>query len=255
VQGVITTLVAGAIAYLGLCAWLYLTQRSQIYFPTPETRHPGAEAVWIKSTDAKLKVWTVSRPGPQALVYFGGNAEDVAGNLEDLARVFPDHSLYLVNYRGYGGSTGQPSEAGLYADALAVHDVVRAVHGEVAVMGRSLGASVAVHLASERPVERLVLVTPFDSLVNVARGHFRWVPVGWLLKERYESTRRAAAIRAPVLMVIAGNDEIIPDARSRALAAAFTPRRPRIVVIPGTTHNTLDLSPAYLRTVHAFLAE
>jgi hypothetical protein len=243
------------VAYLGLCAWVYLTQRSQIYFPTPETRHPGAESVWIKSAGAKLKVWTVTRPGPRALVYFGGNAEDVAGNLDDLERALPDHSLYLVNYRGYGGSTGAPSEAGLYADALAVFDVVRAVHGEVAVMGRSLGASVAVHLASERPVERLVLVTPFDSLVNVARGHFRWLPIGWLLEERYDSAERAASIRAPALLVIAGNDEIIPETRSRALAAAFSPRRSRVVVIPGATHNTLDLSPAYLRSVSSFLAE
>ena len=254
-QSVITVLVAVLVAYLGLCAWAYLTQRSQIYFPTPETRHPGAESVWIKSAGAKLKVWTVTRPGPRALVYFGGNAEDVAGNLDDLERALPDHSLYLVNYRGYGGSTGVPSEAGLYADALAVFDVVRAVHGEVAVMGRSLGASVAVHLASERPVERLVLVTPFDSLVNVAHGHFRWLPIGWLLQERYDSAGRAASIRAPALLVIAGNDEIVPEARSRALAAAFGPRRSRVVVIPGTTHNTLDLSPAYLRSVSSFLAD
>jgi pimeloyl-ACP methyl ester carboxylesterase len=255
VQSVAAVLIAVVIAYLGLCAWVYVTQRSQIYFPTPEARRPGTQSLWIKSSGAKLKVWTVPRPGPRALLYFGGNAEDVAANLDDFARTFPGHSLYLVNYRGYGGSLGDPSETGFYADALAVHDHVRAAHAEIAVMGRSLGASVAVYLASERPVERLVLVTAFDSLVEVARAHFPWLPVARLLQDRYESARRAAAVRAPVLMVVAGNDEIIPRARSRALAAAFAPGQARVVVVPGTTHNTLDLSPAYLRSVRTFLDE
>lgn len=254
-QSVAAVLIAVVIAYLGLCAWVYVTQRSQIYFPTPEVRRPGAQALWIKSSGAKLKVWTVPRPGPRALLYFGGNAEDVAANLDDFARTFPRHSLYLVNYRGYGGSLGDPSEAGFYADALAVHDHVRAEHAEIAVVGRSLGASVAVYLASERPVERLVLVTAFDSLIEVARAHFPWLPVARLLQDRYESARRAPAVRAPVLVVVAGNDEIIPRARSRALAAAFAPGQARVVVVPGTTHNTLDLSPAYLRSVRSFLDE
>jgi hypothetical protein len=255
VQSIAAVLIAVVIAYLGLCAWVYVTQRSQIYFPTPEARQPGTQVLWVKSTGAKLKVWMVGRPGPRALLYFGGNAEDVAANLDDFSRTFPGHSLYLVNYRGYGGSIGEPSEAGLYADALAVHDRVRAEHAEISVMGRSLGAGVAVYLASERPVERLVLVTAFDSLVEVARAHFRWLPVARLLQDRYESVRRAPAVRAPVLMVVAGGDEIIPEARSRALAAAFAPGQARVVVVPGATHNTLDLSPAYLRTVRAFLEE
>lgn len=254
-QSVAAVLIAVVIAYLGLCAWVYVTQRSQIYFPTPEARRPGTQALWIKSPGAKLKVWAVPRPGPRALLYFGGNAEDVAANLDDFARTFPGHSLYMVNYRGYGGSLGDPSEAGFCADALAVHDHVRAEHAEIAVMGRSLGASVAVYLASERPVDRLVLVTAFDSLVEVARTHFPWLPVARLLQDRYESARRAPAVGAPVLVVVAGNDEIIPRARSRALAAAFAPGQARVVVVPGTTHNTLDLSPAYLRSVRTFLDE
>ena len=120
-------------------------------------------------------------------------------------------------------------------------------------MGRSLGSGVAVQLAAERPVERLVLVTAFDSLVNVAREYFRWLPVGLLMRDRYESARRAAQVSAPVLVVIAGEDEIIPRARSEALASAFAAEQVAVVVVPGVGHNTLDMSPGYLEAVGEFL--
>ena len=121
-------------------------------------------------------------------------------------------------------------------------------------MGRSLGSGVAVQLAAVRPVSRLVLVTPFDSLVNVAKEYFRWLPVGWLMRDRYESASRAHTVQAPVLIVIAGEDEIIPERRSRALANAFAPGQVQVVVVPGVGHNTLDLLPQYLESVQAFLA-
>ena len=139
------------------------------------------------------------------------------------------------------------------ADALAVFDQVQSRHAEITVMGRSLGSGVAVQLAAKRPVERLVLVTPFDSLVNVAKEYFRWLPVGWLMRDRYESSRRASLVSAPVLVVVAGEDEIIPRARSEALAGAFAPGQVEVVVVPGVGHNTLDLSPGYLEAVREFL--
>ncbi len=250
----LTFLVIAAVAYLALVAFVYVTQRGQIYFPTPESQHPHAQALWINREGERIKVWVVARPGSRALLYFGGNAEDVTGNIDLFAEAFPDRSLYLVNYRGYGGSGGRPTEAGLRADALAVFDHVRRGRAEIAVMGRSLGSGVAVQLASERPVERLVLVTAYDSLVNVAREYFRWLPVGLLLQDRYESETRANEVEAPVLIVIAGEDEIISRARSDALAAAFTTGQVQVEVVPGVGHNTLDGSPAYLEAVRRFLA-
>ena len=253
-RAALTLLLAPVAAYGVLCAWVFFTQRGQIYFPTPVSATPGAQSLWLESQGERIKAWVVARPGPRALLYFGGNAEDVAGNVEAFAQAFPDHSLYLVNYRGFGGSSGRPSEAGLVADALAVFDHVQREHPAVAVMGRSLGSGVAVQLASARPVERLVLVTAYDSLVNVARGYFRWLPVELLMRDRYESARRAPQVSAPVLVVIAGADEIIPRERSDALAAAFAPGQTRVVVVPGVGHNTLDLSPQYLEAVRQFLA-
>lgn len=249
-----TFLLLPLLAYLGLCVLMYFGQRSQIYFPVRESSPQGAAAMRLATGGADLKIWVVTRPGSQALVYFGGNAEDVAGNLSAFASAFPAHSLYLVNYRGYGGSTGSPTETGLLDDAAAIFDQLRQRHEQISVMGRSLGSGVAIHLASIREVHRLVLATPYDSLVNVARGHFRYLPVGWLMRDRYESVRRVPAVRAHTMVVIAGADEIIPRARSEALIAAFPAARLEIVVIEGATHNGLDWFPQYLERIGEFLA-
>jgi fermentation-respiration switch protein FrsA (DUF1100 family) len=144
---------AVAVAYGVLCAWVFFTQRGQIYFPTPVSEAPGAQALWVESQGERLKVWVAERADSRAFLYFGGNAADAAGNIELFAEAFPEHPLYLVNYRGYGGSSGRPSEAGLVADPLVVFDHVQARHEDVAVMGRSLGTGVAVQLAAA-PVGR-----------------------------------------------------------------------------------------------------
>jgi hypothetical protein len=243
-----------AAAYAAVCAWMYATQRSQLYFPTPPTDLAIAEALWLESQGERIKTWHVARPGERALVYFGGNGEDVAGDVELFSAAFPGHSLYFVNYRGYGGSSGRPSEPGIVADALLVYDHVSSHHSDVTVMGRSLGSGVAMRVASERRPARLVLVTPFDSLVNVARSHFGYLPVNLLMHDRYECASRARDVRAPVLIIIAADDEIIPRMRSDALVAAFPGDQATVRVVAGATHNTLDFSPEYLGSVRAFVA-
>jgi pimeloyl-ACP methyl ester carboxylesterase len=239
--------------YAALCVLLFFMQRSQIYFPVPESSPTGAKSFRFSGGGADLKIWVVERPGRQALLYFGGNAEDVAFNLNAFAAAFPEHSLYLVNYRGYGGSGGSPSESGLVADAIALYDHLRPRHPEISVIGRSLGSGVAVQLASIRDVRRLVLVTPFDSLVNVARAHFPYLPVGLLLRDRYDSASRVSAVKADTLIVIAGSDEIIPRASTEALAAKFAPTQVHAIVLEGARHNEIDLEPQYLERLRAFL--
>ncbi|MGQ0384882.1 MAG: alpha/beta hydrolase [Gammaproteobacteria bacterium] len=240
-------------AYLLLCLLLFAVQRSQIYFSVPEARRPGIESIRFRTGEESLKVWVLRRPGPRALVYFGGNAEDVSLNLPSFAAAFPQHSLYLVNYRGYGGSSGRPSEQALLADSLAVYDGVREAHAEISVLGRSLGSGVAVHLASEREVERLALVSPYDSLVAVAREHYPWLPVAWLMLDRFDSAAKAAAVRAPVFVVVAEDDEVIPTRRSRALLEAFPPSQTTLVVVAGATHNSLDAFPQFLESLAEFV--
>lgn len=238
--------------FAGLCLLMFLTQRSQIYYPVRESTAPGATSMRFEVDGAEVRVWTFSRPSRAALIYFGGNAEDVGASIGRFADRLPEHSLYFVNYRGYGGSTGEPSERALVGDAIAVYDHLRTRHEEIHVLGRSLGSGVAAQLASERDVGRLVLVTPFDSLVNVARAHYPWLPVGLLMRDRFDSERRAASIASETLFVVAGDDEIIPRARSEALAGAFR-THPRVVVLEGARHNGVDLDPRYLDEVATFL--
>jgi uncharacterized protein len=239
--------------YAALCALLFLVQRSQIYFPVPESSPIGAKSLRFAGGGADLKIWVVERTGDQALLYFGGNAEDVAFNLNAFASAFPEHSLYLVNYRGYGGSGGSPTESGLVSDAIALYDYLRPRHPEISVIGRSLGSGVAVQLASVREVRCLALVTPFDSLVNVARAHFPYLPVGLLLRDRYDSASRVFAVTAETLIVIAGSDEIIPRASTQALVAEFSPAQVHVVVLEGARHNEIDVDPRYLQRLQAFL--
>ena len=245
-------LVAGAI-YALVCILLYLAQDRLLYLPTPEVTHAGARALSIGRGAVDLRVWELHGAARPALIYFGGNAEDVGANIADFDAAFPGHAVYLVNYRGYGGSTGRPSETALTADAEAVYDSLRVAHDPIAVMGRSLGSGVAVTLAARRPVERLILVTPFDSIANVAADHFPWLPVRVLLRDRYDSLRRIGAVRAPTLVVVAEHDEVVFRARSDALIAAITPSLRHTVTVPGATHNDVSLYPLYLPSLSAFL--
>jgi pimeloyl-ACP methyl ester carboxylesterase len=238
--------------YAALCVLAFITQRSLLYYPVPESAVPGATPMRIAVEGAQLKVWAVERPGRPALLYFGGNAEDVGASVGRFAGVLPEHSLYFVNYRGYGGSTGQPTERALCSDALAVYDWVRAKHGEISVIGRSLGSGVAMCLANEREIRRLVLVTPYDSLVDVARAHFGWLPVGLLMRDRFDSASRAKRVTAETLVVIAAADEVVPRASSDALVAAFQ-SAPHVIVLDGAGHNEIDLDPRYFDGLAGFL--
>lgn len=219
-------------------------ERSLIYFPQPRT---GPAASFTLPVDgATLVISTRAAEGDHAVLYFGGNAEDVSHTAEGLTPAFPGAALYLPHYRGYGGSSGRPSEAALFADALVVFDEVHRQHGQVTLVGRSLGSGVAAYVASRRPVSRVVLVTPFESLAAVAARHYPAPLVRWLLRDRFDSADHAAAITAPTLLLAAADDDIIPPAHAEALLRAFRPGVATLRVLNGVAHNTIQLSPEYL---------
>src|SRR5262249_19315765 len=157
-------------------------------------------------------------------LYFGGNAEEVSW-LVETAPPLGAWALLLVNYRGYGRSEGRPGERALFADALLLHDWARGRpevdRSRIAAMGRSLGPGVAVHLAAERALAGVVLVSPFDSLTAVAQRHYPWLPVRWLLRHPFDSLARAPSIQTPLLCLTAGRDTIVPPAHSARLCAAW----------------------------------
>ncbi len=245
--------VVAIIVYLAFCALIFATQRSMIYYPQPPSPANGASNFTFQTDGARVQVTTMPRKGPDAVVYFGGNAEDVNFSLPELATAFPERALYLMHYRGYGGSTGKPSEEALVADALVLFDKVSTEHPNVVLIGRSLGSGIAVHIASMRPVARLVLVTPYDSLVEIAAKEFPYFPIRWLLQDRYESWKYAAQITAPTLIVAAERDEVIPRTSTEALYERFHAGVATLRVVAGAGHNTISESPEYAHILKGVL--
>ena len=244
-RGAVTLLASLGAVYLALCAALFIFQRALIYFPQPRAAGPTASVMTLATAQATLQISTRPLPGPKALVYFGGNAEDVSLSLPGLAAAFADHAIYLLHYRGYGGSSGAPSEAALIEDGLALFDKVHAEHADVVVIGRSLGSGVAIQVASQRRAARLVLVTPFDSLEDLAASHYPMFPVRWLLRDTYRSSDFAPRVTAPTTIVAAEHDEVIPHKSAELLFTRFAKGIATFEVLPGMGHNTIERSPRY----------
>jgi hypothetical protein len=180
------------------------------------------------------------------------NAEAAAGYLHD---VYPNEDVVVFHYRGYRPSTGKPSAAALLADAPLIHDFVSERFGgrPIVVIGFSIGTGVAGHLAGRRPLAGAILVTPFDSLAAVGRGHYPWLPVGLFLRHRMNPAKDLRSSQVPVALIVAGRDTLIPPARAAALAEAV----PNLVfnrTIEGAGHNDIYQLPAFQQAMEEALA-
>lgn len=248
--------------FIGATLLLYLFQGRMIFFPQPTAPQNlsryAAHEISLRHGDISLTGWFFKNeigPDQPLIVYYGGNAEDVSLNFGDLGR-FNTRSFLFMNYRGYGSSDGRPSERALLDDALFVLDHVLETEAidpdHVVLMGRSLGSGVAVHVAAKRKVGGVILVTPFDSLVNVARSHYPIFPVGLLLKHRFDSAALAPGIATPALFLTASNDQVVPVRFARNLEHVWGGPVTAISV-DGTDHNTIETAPIYWEAVNAFL--
>lgn len=249
--------------FIGATLLLYFFQGRMIFFPQPTTsanqsRYAESE-IRLRHGDVTLTGWFFKGdigPGNPLVVYYGGNAEDVSLNLADLEQ-FNTRSFLFMNYRGYGGSEGKPSERALLSDAVFVLDQVLAAEAidpaHVVLMGRSLGTGVAVHVAAKRKVGGVILVTPFDSLLNVARSHYPIFPVGLLLKHRFDSADLAPGIATPALFLSASEDQVVPVRFAKKLEMVWGGPT-TAVTIDGTDHNTIETAPAYWESVNAYLS-
>jgi uncharacterized protein len=226
----------------------------RLVYPGSRTRIPAEQTdLELRVDGVTLRGWEVNPGRDRALVYYGGNGEGLDWLVPELGARFPDHTSYLVAYRGYGASGGTPSEPVLTTDALAVHDhAVERHRGGVDVVGRSLGSGVAMQVAVRRPVQRLVLITPFDSLVATAADLFPWLPVRHLLRDRWDSAAVAHRLRAEVLVVRAGRDAVVRPPRTDRLLEVL-PAATAVVDLPGAEHGTLHEDPAYWPAIVDFL--
>jgi uncharacterized protein len=252
---------------LGFPVLIYFFQERLIFFPQPLTQDPlkantGAaieEVSLVASDQVRLHGWLVKAAPTQTpaplLIYFGGNAEEVSW-LASTVGQYAGWSLLLLNYRGYGRSGGKPGETELFADALQIYDYAakRADVSRLAVMGRSLGSGVAVYLAAQRPVAGVILVSPYDSIESVARGVYPYLPIGLMLKHRFDSLSRAPDIKAPLLCLVASEDRVIPRPHSERLYAAWGGPRQWGEIRPAE-HDSIAGEPEYWRAIAAFLAD
>jgi uncharacterized protein len=189
---------------------------------------------------------------PKILIYFGGNGERVSDSVSSLERCAPHHTLYLLYYRGYGQSTGSPSESGILNDAEALYQHVAGQHEKVSVMGRSLGTGVATYLAVQHELEKLILITPYDSIRSIAQEKFPVFPMSVLLSDSYDSLSHVPDIQEETLVIRATHDQVVTPEHTQNLIDAFAPVQLKVVEI-ASGHNDLNYDPNYTSALLGFL--
>jgi uncharacterized protein len=254
-------------AYAAVVLAAYLGQRRLMYFPDPQRVKPAEEDLAsvseqvLKTPDgARLVAWYgKAKPGQPTILYFHGNAGGLADRAPRMHRFMDEGwGVYIVAYRGYAGSTGSPTETANVADArLAYGALVQegVDPASIVIYGESLGTGVAVRLATERPAAGLILDAPYTSITEVAAGAYPYLPVRFLLKDRYESKRYIAQVHIPLLILHGERDGVIPVAMGRALfALANEPKTLATFPNAGHTDIYLDGNPG-LEAVRKWIGE
>jgi uncharacterized protein len=232
--------------YVGFVTFLYVFQRGLIYMPPALPGGPAdygvasMQEVQVTTADGlALRAWfqpprDAAKP---VIVHFHGNASSLGtrayGAIEQLNA---GYGVLLAGYRGYSGNAGQPNEMGLYEDVRAHLNWLEAQgYKNYALQGESLGSGVAVQMAFEGRGRALILESPYTSLVDAAAWHYPYVPVRWLMHDKFDSLAKISAIKLPVLMIMGEADRTIPIKQGKALfAAANDPKQ--AVWIAGANH-------------------
>lgn len=248
-RGVLTLLLGFFLAYIGIMGYIYLTQEAQIFNlkaiePYEKIQEVGIESLRLEVQGATLE--GVRRPAlePNAplLFYFGGNAND-ATRFTQYAKALKGYEIICFNYRGYGKSSGEPSEKVLFEDALLIYDTY-AKDNSVVLVGRSLGSGVASYVASKRKVQGLVLITPYDSISSMAKEKYPFLPIDFLLKHTFNSLQYISSVRASVAVIEVTNDTTIPRFHLERLLEAM-PHKPYHVSLTHTTHGKVLSHPDF----------
>ena len=242
--------VLGLLGYCGVLVLMYVFQRSLMYFPDPVRVPPGAaglpqaEEVTFKSNDGEtLLAWHLAPRGDKPVViYFQGNAEGLKPRVERFTWLTADGTgLLALCYRGFGGSTGRPTEDGLIRDARAAYDFARKRDPgkRIILFGESLGTGVAVALAAEREVAGVILDAPYTSTADVGAAAYPFAPVRWFIKDTFRSDERITRVRAPLLVLHGEQDRVIPVRfGERLFTLANEPKH--MVLFPQGGHVNLD---------------
>ncbi len=219
--------IVGLSLYVLLCVLMYVFQDHLLFHPQPKSlaetsafleRHPDFDTLCLVMEDnTRINVFLSKQDSGNAkrplVIYFGGNAEEVS-HLAEYNNHFSPCILALVNNRGFGRSSGSPSEKSMFSDALSIYDHLKVRPGidaeRIIIAGRSIGTGVATYLSSKRPVAATILITPYESMTAVAQEKYPFIPISLLLKHPFASEVYAETINTPVLVLIAKNDAVIP---------------------------------------------
>jgi len=231
---------------------LYIFQRSLIYHPTPKVDYTYKRELF-HNAEQDFSTIVLNEGKDRAIIYFGGNGEQVHYNADNFLDAFPSYTIYLVDYRGYGWSRGTPTEEGIYSDALFLYDSIHGKYQEVYLVGRSLGTGVVSYISSKRDINKVALITPFDSLQNVAQKLYPYYPMGILLKDKYNS-KTYLTQKAPkhILVMMASDDEIVPNKNTQNLVESLPKEVVTLHTIKETSHNSISSTMDYYDTLSMF---
>ncbi|MGM0441674.1 MAG: alpha/beta hydrolase [Elusimicrobiota bacterium] len=255
--------------YILISGFVYIKQEDILFEGSSLTRsrqeeikqsYPEVKEIILKTPDGiNLHGWLADGPNDKnpLVIYFGGNNDEVSWVL-DKREYFKNWSLLLINYRGYGLSEGQPGEQKLYRDAVYLYDTLskrKNINSDkIVAMGRSLGTGVAVDLAAKREMSGTILVSPYDSMVNVAKSEYPFLPAGLILNHKFNSVKKAPDIKNPVLILVAGNDQLIFPRLSQKVYDKWGGEK-EIKLIPKVNHSTIIKSQQFWDSVKKFLSE
>ena len=258
------------VAYLLLVAFVFVMQGKMLYLAdmpgrtltaTPADAGMDYEDVYIETTDeVTLHGWYISGPTSQLLLFFHGNAGNISHRLDSIQQFLSlGFSVLIIDYRGYGQSSGRTTEPGIYLDAEAVWRHLTEdrgiAPGDIVVFGRSLGASVASRLAAQEMPRALIIESAFTSVPEVAQELYPWLPARWLSRLRHATRDHVRNVRCPVLVIHSRDDDIIPFHHGEAIFAAAN--EPRSLLVIRGTHNDAFIRDAanYVQGLRAFLDE
>lgn len=230
----------------------------------PQKNHPLCTLEWkaceiaLNLNHQNLRGWLIHNEHIQEgrfVIYYGGNAEDISLNLSQMSKIDASSFLFM-NYRGYGGSSGRPTQMGLLEDALAIYDAVvkqYAIHSSrIFLLGRSLGSSIASYVANQRKVAGLILVTPFDSIENLVNQTFGGIPLGWFFKDCFDTRKYLTHVDCQILVLAAEHDEVIPPECLQSLVSACAAQT-SLKVIKGADHQNISEYDEYYAAINKYL--
>lgn len=270
-NGLVSVVSALAIGYALLAAMLFFYQPNLLYFPNMPTRQIQAtpEVIGLDyeqlglttADDEQLDAWFIPAERVRGTVLFcHGNAGNLSHRLDSI-RLFHELglSVLIFDYRGYGQSTGKPTEKGTYRDAAAAWQYLVEQRGispeHIILFGRSLGAAIAADLATRQPAAGVILESAFTSVPDVAAQLYPWLPVRWLSRYRYNTRKKLADIHSPVLIVHSRNDEIIPYANGEHLFEAANEPKLFLELRGGHNDGFMVSGDSYIRGLEVFINE